>query len=162
AIHPDLTASANITQAKRLKENADLAFMGVTPAGSFDISGDTARKMLAANNATGRSNSEVVRHYCNAENLVKHRQDIWTIDFGTEMSESEAAQYEMPFEYVKTYVRPERMKSKQPEREKQMWWIYTRSRPEMRAALKPLSRYIATPMVAKHRIYVWLTPDIVP
>ncbi len=32
----------------------------------------------------------------------------------------------------------------------------------MRAALKPLTRYIATPEVAKHRIFVWLPISILP
>jgi hypothetical protein len=78
------------------------------------------------------------------------------------MTEEQAAQYEKPFEYVRENVRPARLNSRQPEREKQLWWIYTRSRPEMRAAVEPLSRYIATPMVAKHRIFVWFDQKGVP
>jgi very-short-patch-repair endonuclease len=162
-ITPDLTSTVDVTGVHRLPENADLAFMGVTPAGPFDISGEEARHMLEeTNNPNGRPNSDVVRPYYNALDITRRVRDVWTIDFGTEMSEEEAAQYTTPFEYVKEIVLPARLKSKQPEREKENWWLFTRSRPELRAALTPLSRYIATPMVAKHRLFVWLRSDVVP
>ncbi len=35
-------------------------------------------------------------------------------------------------------------------------------RPGMRDAFKPLDRYIATPRVAKHRIFVWLNKEVLP
>ncbi|MBA7693787.1 hypothetical protein ES703_102376 [subsurface metagenome] len=40
------------------------------------------------------------------------------------------------------------------------WWQYARPRPEMRAALKTKLRYIATPRVSKHRVFVWLAPEV--
>jgi hypothetical protein len=40
------------------------------------------------------------------------------------------------------------------------WWLYGRPRPEMRTALGGLSRFIATPAVSKHRIYVWVRSDV--
>src|SRR5690606_23801530 len=58
AINPDLTASLDLTVAKRLPENFNIAFMGDTKGGPFDISGDLASKMLAAPlNPNGRPNS---------------------------------------------------------------------------------------------------------
>ena len=36
------------------------------------------------------------------------------------------------------------------------WWLYAESRPAMRTAFARHARYIATCMVAKHRIFVWL------
>jgi hypothetical protein len=155
-INSDLTSGIDITLAQRLPENFDLAFMGVTPAGPFDITRSQAQSMLAAVNPSGKSNADVVRPYFNAVDITRRVRDMWTIDFGTEMSQEEAAQYVMPFEYAKNIVRPARLESKQPQREKDLWWIYTRSRPEMRSALHDNSRYIATPRVAKHRSFVWL------
>jgi hypothetical protein len=35
-------------------------------------------------------------------------------------------------------------------------------RPEFREAARSLGRYIATPMTAKHRLFVWLDRDILP
>ncbi len=40
------------------------------------------------------------------------------------------------------------------------WWQYARPRVEMRDALKGKPRYIATPGVAKHRIFVWVQPEV--
>ena len=40
------------------------------------------------------------------------------------------------------------------------WWQYAEPRPGMRKALNGKVRYIATPRVSKHRVFVWLTPDV--
>jgi hypothetical protein len=73
------------------------------------------------------------------------------------MIREEAALYEAPFEYVAENVRPTRIRSGIGADE---WWLHWRPRPEMRSAMHGLSRYIASPRVAKHRIFVWLTPDV--
>jgi hypothetical protein len=72
------------------------------------------------------------------------------------MSLEEAAQYEMPFEYVKQQVYPLRMTARSQDFRGQ-WWQFARPRPEMREALGGKARYVATPRVAKHRTFVWVT-----
>ena len=72
-----------------------------------------------------------------------------------------AAQYEQPFEYVKKNVKPVRDKARE-RRIREKWWLFGRSRPPMRVAIAELTRYIVTPRVAKHRIFVWLDSDTVP
>ncbi len=67
----------------------------------------------------------------------------------------EAAKYEAPFEYAKKYIYPFRSKNKRASNT-DTWWQYERPRPDMRNALKNKERYIATPRVSKHRIFVWL------
>jgi type II restriction/modification system DNA methylase subunit YeeA len=42
------------------------------------------------------------------------------------------------------------------------WWRHGESRSGMRAALAPLKRFIATPRVAKHRLFVWLEQSVLP
>ena len=42
------------------------------------------------------------------------------------------------------------------------WWRHAEPRPKMRAALDGLSRYIATPCVAKYRLFVGLDARICP
>ena len=74
------------------------------------------------------------------------------------MSLEEASEYELPFEYVKTNVLPERS-SKPKQDYANRWWQYSRPRIDMWKALKGLSRYIATPRHAKHRIFVWLSHE---
>ena len=157
-INPDLTSAANITQAQTLTENLNVCFMGPSPKAPFDIDGETARIMLAATgNPNKRPNSDVVRPVASAIDLVRGSRGCWTIDFST-MPLEEAAQYEAPFEYVKRVVKPARETRRDDYRG--CWWQYARPRPEMRAALKDISRYIATPGVSKHRVFVWMKPEI--
>ena len=69
---------------------------------------------------------------------------MWIIDFGYDMTEQEAAKYELPFQHVLEHVKPDRDRNKrQAYREK--WWIHAEPRPAMRKALKGLTRYIVTP-----------------
>ena len=61
-INADLTsASVDLTQARRLPQNAGVAFMGDTKGGPFDIPGDKAREWLQLPpNPNGRSNADVL------------------------------------------------------------------------------------------------------
>ncbi len=161
SIHADLTASANVASAKALPENAGLCFLGVMKGGPFDLTEQEATVMLAAPlNPNGRPNSDVVKRRLIGRDVVQRNQNGWLIDFG-EMSESEAALYELPFEYVRREVKPLRDKNRD-RLMNQNWWLHGRSRPALRRALDGLQRCIVTPEVAKHRIFVWMNTDVVP
>jgi hypothetical protein len=82
---------------------------------------------------------------------------MWIIDFGVKMSENAASLYEAPFEHVLACVKPARMGSRTTRSE---WWLHERPRTEMRKALADLSRYVATPRVTKHRLFVWLDQSV--
>ena len=73
----------------------------------------------------------------------------------------EAAQYEMPFEYVKQVVKPIRDKSNNT-REAKYWWLHRRPAPDMREAVKNLRRFITTPRVSKHRLFIWKESKTIP
>jgi type II restriction/modification system DNA methylase subunit YeeA len=157
-IHSNLTSEADTTSALPLPENAGICFQGPSPKGSFDIDHETARRMLAAPlNVNGRPNSDVVRPVASGVDLVRGSRNVWTIDFGTDRTMDEAEQYEMPFEHVRVKVYPERRENNR-ESYRERWWIYAEARPGMRKAIAPLARYIATPRVSKHRVFVWQTP----
>lgn len=153
-IHSDLTAGSNLTEAKSLEENAGVAFQGPVKVGSFDIPGELARQWLKLPNPNGRPNSDVLRPWANGQDVTGRPSDTWIIDFGAERTEQEAALYEMPFAYVLREVKPQRDAQNDAGR-KAKWWLHGRSGADMRAALAPIKRYIATPRVAKHRMFVW-------
>ncbi|HEY1805422.1 MAG TPA: DNA methyltransferase [Terracidiphilus sp.] len=162
AINPDLTFGSDATLARPLLENANLCFMGTTRIGPFDLDPETAQKMLTTPlNPNGRPNSDVVRPWANAFDVTHRSRGMYIIDFGVDMPEEQAALYEVPFEYVRERVYSERQKNNR-EAYRVKWWIHGESRPAMRQALKPLERYIATPLVSKHRVFVWLSVDVVP
>jgi type II restriction/modification system DNA methylase subunit YeeA len=159
-INADLTSQADLTLASTLAENSGISFQGPSPKGSFDIDHATAEKMLCAPlNVNNRPNSDVVRPVANGVDLVRLPRNMWTIDFGNDMTQEQAAQYEKPFEYVKSVVYPERQKHRRETR-KERWWIYGEAAPGMRSAISHLVRYIATPRVSKHRLFVWQKPAV--
>ena len=162
-INPDLTSeTVDLTRASRLPENAGVAFMGDTKNGAFDVAGDLAREWLRLPaNPNGRPNSDVLRPWVNGMDLTRRPAGKWIIDFGTEMTETQAALYERPFAHVSEHVRPKREKNR-ARRVREYWWQHEAPRPRMWQALDGLSRYIITPRVAKHRLFVWSHPRVCP
>jgi type II restriction/modification system DNA methylase subunit YeeA len=67
----------------------------------------------------------------------------------------------MPLEHVDKYVKPKRMTNPRPAY-RQRWWLHAEARPGLRAALSELQQYIATPRIAKHRIFVLIPAQTVP
>jgi hypothetical protein len=134
-VHADLTASSDLTVARRLRENLGIAFMGDTKGGAFDITPDVAVQLLAAPlNPNGRPNSDVVRPWVNGLDIVRRPRGMFVIDFGTSMSEGDAAYYEAPFEYVLTRVKPARSASRTTRPE---WWLHERPRIDMVRRSRP-------------------------
>ena len=77
------------------------------------------------------------------------------------MSEGEAALYEAPFQWIKERVHPMRQGNRR-ELYRLNWWRHVEPRPGMWEALDGLSRYILTPRVAKHRVFVWSNSRVCP
>ena len=160
SINSNLTIGADLTTAQRLKDNLGIAFMGDTKGGPFDIPGSLAQQMLQSPNPHGRGNSEVLKPWINGRDITDRSRGMWIIDFG-DMSSDEAALFEAPFEYVNACVRPSRINNKRP-LYAEHWWIHMEPRPGLRRVIGPLSRFIATPRVSKHRLFVWVEKDTLP
>ena len=166
-IYTDLTArrdgaGVDLTGVRRLLENAGVAFMGDTKGGPFDVTGDQAREWLRLPaNPNGRTNADVLKPWVNGMDLTRRPSGKWVVDFGWTMSAVEAALYEEPFRWVKERVYPMRQRNRL-EAHRECWWRHVRSRPDMWGALSGCSRYIATPTVAKHRLFVWYDARICP
>ena len=162
-IHADLTAGSglNLSAARPLPENAACSFQGSQKIGAFDIPGELARSWLKLPNPNGKPNAEVVKPSWNGMDITRRPRDGWIIDFGTNMSEADAALYEKPFEYVVEHVKPERMTNNR-EVYRRYWWRHGEPRIAMRAEIAKFIRYIATAEVAKHRTFVWMNSNILP
>lgn len=161
AINADLTGDVDITSAPRLAENANLSFMGDIKVGAFDIDNETAQTMLQAKNTSGKSNADVIVPWINGLDITRRPRNMWIIDFGVDMPETEAQQYELPYAHVLEHVKPIRQGNRMKKRETH-WWIHGDAAPRIRDALAPLSRFIVTPRVAKHRLFVWITHPTIP
>ena len=160
SINANLTSGADLTAAVKLPQNLGVAFMGDTKGGAFDIPDLLAQEMLATPNADGRRNSDVVKSWVNGRDITDRSRNMWIVDFG-DMPEDQAALYEAPFEYAKAQVRPSRINNKR-QLYAEYWWLHMEPRPGMRKAFEGLDRYIVTPRVSKHRLFVWLDKRTLP
>ena len=162
-INADLTAGTlDLTRTRALRQNRGVSFEGDIKRGAFDISGDLAREWLGLpSNPNGRPNADVLSPWINGMDLTRRPSGKWIIDFGEEMSEAAAAFYEAPFAHIAEHVRPKRQENRQ-RTSRDYWFRHWNPRPAMWQALDGLSRYMATPKVAKHRLFVWCDARICP
>jgi type II restriction/modification system DNA methylase subunit YeeA len=152
---------ADLTDARRLADNLHVCFQGPVKVGPFDVPGELARKWLSAPlNPNGRPNKDVLLPWANGMDIVRRSRGKWIIDFG-EMTESQASFYELPFEYVREKVKPLRDKNRDKQR-RENWWRLGRSGSDLKASISCLNRFIVTPRVAKHRVFVWARAPMLP
>ncbi len=162
SINSDLTSGTDISNAPQLAENIGISFQGVILRGPFDIQAAQAKRMLSANNnPNGKPNADVIKVRKTGRDVLHSAPDSFVVDFGLDASLEEASQYLLPFEHVRELVLPMRKDTKQANSVAN-WWLHWNARPEMRKALSGLKRYIATPRVAKHRVFVWLDGNVLP
>lgn len=171
-INPDLTTGIDLTTAKPLAENSGTAFIGIQTTGPLDLTGSTARFFLQEPlNPNGHANSEVLKPYWNGDDVTGRPRDQWLIDFPLDLSDAQASRYASLYNYLakQTYV-VERGKSpvlfsafrQNTAGQNPNWWEPHRPRPEMRGLIEGLPRYIVTPEVAQHRLFVWLRYPVLP
>ena len=124
-------------------------------AGPFDIAEAQAAAMLKMPNAHPVTNSDVLRPRLTARDILQRHPVGWIIDFGCDMTLAEASRFEEPFNHVEARVKPTRLENRRV-RLAEKWWIHGEPRPGLRKSLLGLHRFIVTPEVSKHRIFVWL------
>jgi type II restriction/modification system DNA methylase subunit YeeA len=161
-IFSDLTARVDLSEAQQLTQNEACAFIGDQKSGPFDIPRDLAAKWLCEPlNPNGLSNAAVLRPWQNGLDVTRRPSENWIIDFGVEMSLTDAGLFEAPFKHVAQHVGPMRANVRR-DGHRNYWWRHGEPRPGMRKALTNLRRYLATPRVAKYRLFVWLDRSILP
>ena len=166
-IHADLTArcggvGVDLTDARCLAVNARASFKGDEKGGPFNVPGDLARDWLRLPaNPNGRTNADVLKPWINGMDVTRRPADKWIVDFGWTMSDVDAALYEEPFRWLKERVYQIRQQNR-VEANRVYWYRHRRPVPDMWQALDGMSRYIATPHVAKHRLFVWCDVRICP
>ena len=92
--------------------------------------------------------------------MTRRPQERWIIDFD-ERDLPTSALFEKPFQHTKHNVLPLRKDQREP-RQKQFWWLLARPCAEMKNAANVLDRFLVTPTVCKHRVFVWLVSPTQP
>ena len=167
-INPDLTSGLDLTRAGPLRENREGAFLGIQKSGPFDVPGEVARAWMAEPaNPNGRRNAEVMKPYWNGDDVTGRPRDMWLIDLPLGLSKGDAALYASPFRYIASTPDEDgklvqELRAALGERAGPRWWEPHWPRPEMRAKIEALRRYIVTPETAQYRLFVWLAYPILP
>ena len=154
-IFSNLQLGIDVTKATKLESNKLLAGPGVKLHGAGFLVTEEEMKIWG-NTYLGT----VIKHYCNGRDLVGNFRQLFVIDFFG-LSQSEASLYDRPFQKVLEEVKPERDVNKRKIR-KENWWLFGENVLKTRDSLKKISRYIATPETAKHRVFVFLNADVLP
>jgi type II restriction/modification system DNA methylase subunit YeeA len=162
SINPDLSTRTNVSAAALLLANRATGFIGVSMHGPFDLEEDQAIDICKrSGNPTGLANSDVVRPILNAFEITKRAKPRWVIAFDPASKIETAALYEEPMRFVDEVVRPVRDKNNR-KTYRDHWWIHGEARPAMLKALQSLPRFLSTPRVSKHRVFVWVSPEYLP
>jgi len=140
----------------RLAENDGLIFRGDEPRGRFELADSAVPRLLAARNPHGKPNSDVVRAWAGAAEVLHSPRRRWIIDFPPGMDEREAALYERPYARVRRRVWPVWGGRRAA------WWCHGRPQADMRIALAKRERFIATPASGRHHLFAWLPADLLP
>lgn len=167
-INSDLTTGVDLTKAIGLDQNGDTSFLGIQTSGPHDIPGTLAREWMAMpSNPNGRHNREILKPYWNGDDVTGRPRDRWLIDFPLGLSEGAAAQFQVAYEYLKTArydaesatdlrSLPQARATARDAHAQSRWWEPYWPRPEMRARVQALPRYIVTTETSQYRLFVWL------
>jgi len=158
-INADLTCLCDATKAARLPENASISYIGTQKGGPFDLTCEQALQMLRSPNPHGRPNSDVLRPWANGRDVMARSRGKWIIFFPDDMDESHAALYQQPFDHCRENVLQAR---KSAHFTGYPYWRLWCTRPGLFAVLSGRIRYIATCMVAKHRVFTQMDANTVP
>jgi hypothetical protein len=157
-INADLTVGADIAAAKSLQSSEGISHDGVKLHGSgFIVTPSEARHLGLGLRADLRS---YVRDYRNGRDLAQRPRGRMVIDlFGLDVNQVRQRFPEI-YQHLLVTVKPERDRNNR-ESYRTNWWIFGEPRRELRPALNGLTRYIATVDTARHRVFQFLSAEIV-
>lgn len=158
-VHADLKIGANVAAAKKLAANSLLSNRGVIPHGA----GFTVTPAEAEQLGLGRipELNQHIRPYRNGKDLTATPRGVLVIDlYGLEI-EQVRSRFPAVYQWLLDRVKPDRDQNSRPRR-RELWWRFAEDQPRMRVSLEGTERYIATGQVAKHRLFQWLSSDILP
>jgi len=158
-INSDLTVGVDLASASAMKANEGLSSRGMMLFGS----GFIVTPQQAEHLGLGRTpNLEMhIRPYLNGRDIMARSRGVMVIDmFGLD-SEEVRRRFPAVYQHLLSTVKPERDVNRDADISRR-WWLFGRTRDEIRPALAPLPRYIATVETAKHRVFQFLDASILP
>lgn len=158
-IHSDLSIGADVVGTGSLAANLGLSNTGVKLHGAGFLVTPAEAAAMGLGRIAGLE--QHIRRYCNGKDLAQVSRQLMVIDLDGLEIESVRTQFPEVFQRVVERVKPERDQNNERYR-REHWWLFGRRNTELRAALRNLNRFVATPETAKHRYFVFLDRDVLP
>lgn len=165
-INPDLTVGVDVTRARALKASAGISSPGVKLHGAGFII--THGQALALGLGRRPGLDRHIRPYRNGRDLMGRSRQAWVLDFHGLSAEELRRDFPEAYQHLAETVREDRRAQveKSPTADARAyldaWWVFGKPRPELRASLTDLGRYIVTVETAKHRVFRFLDETILP
>jgi hypothetical protein len=158
-IHADLTVGVDTTRARSLQANEALCSVGMKTIGSaFQVTEEEARGLGLA---TVPGLECHIRPYLNGRDLAHSPRNLYVIDFYGLEEHKIRERYPRAYQHLLLAAKPERDQNRNAIF-RRFWWVIGHPRPQFRAAVLGLERYIATIETSKHRFFTFLPATTVP
>lgn len=157
-INSDLSVGADLSALVALKSNSGISCNGMMLAGQgFKVAKREAEKLICDD---GEKAQAVVVPHIGGSELLRKPLSEYVIDFFG-LTEAEARRrFPACYQHLLRTVKPER-DEKGDKAFRERWWLFGRTRPEIREANKGLGRYIVTTRTSKHRIFSFIDEEFV-
>ncbi|TCZ67310.1 class I SAM-dependent DNA methyltransferase [Flaviaesturariibacter aridisoli] len=162
-IQGDLTIGAEVSESKQLRANESISCPGVKLHGAgFIVTQDEAVLLGIHSDPTL---SQHIRGYRNGKDLTSKSREALVIDLFGLQEETIRSKFPSVYQWVLERVKPERdakAQTKDGASYAKTWWLFGKTRGELRKALSELDRYIVTVETSKHRFFTFLDKSILP
>lgn len=164
-IFADLTIGADVVSCVGLRANERLSCPGVKLHGSGFIVTPEEAESLGLGRIPGLE--QHIREYVNGKDLNQRSRKVMVIDLLGLTSDEVRERYPAAYQWILERVKPERdTKARGGTSDSKMyaklWWLFGKTRGELRIALAGLSRFIVTTETSKHRFFVFLDASTLP
>ncbi len=165
-INADLTLGADAGGARPLRANHGLCSPGVKLHGSGFIVSQSQAVALGLGRDAGLEDH--IRPYRRGRDLAGRSRDAFVIDLHGLGCNDVRDRFPDVYIHLSETVRDgrrhraETSSTADARAYADQWWVFGKPRPELRAALSGLPRYIATVETAKHRVFQFLDAAILP
>lgn len=157
-IHPNIRVGPNLLLAAPLQSNRAIAGTGLILGNRGFVLDKAEAEDLSRSSPLAKA---MIAPLYNGRDLTDRPRGAYVVDTGGVSESDLLAKAPAVYQRLKALVYPERQVNRDP-RLRDRWWLFRRSNDQIRAAIKGLSRYIATPEVAKHRVFSFLSADVKP
>ncbi len=159
----DLKIGVDFSLAKSLLANALLSAEGVKPHGMGFVVTQEQAENLGLGRIVGLE--QYIRPYRNGRDLAQSSREVMIIDLYGLAADEVRLRFPEVYQWVYERVKPDRdakSHSKDGAAYAKQWWLFGKTRKDMRSALTGLTQYIATVKTSKHRFFQFLLGKVIP